>query len=107
MNTEVLVEVFDWVPDVGHSKGCYNQYMYIVDIYWHFKFLLNKFLMVKNENREDLLLSLDQMLWQMESMDRRIGHIEKHMAIPLKFGCSLGINKDPILVYATNSYNST
>jgi len=71
--------------------------MYMVEIYWHLKFLLGRVLVDINERIENILLSLYHMQHQLIALDHRLSHIERHMGIPLELGCSLGSNKKPIL----------
>jgi len=52
LKNKVLGEIFGWVLNMAHTWGCYNQYMYIVDIYWYFKLLLGVVFLNQNEAKE-------------------------------------------------------
>ena len=76
--------------------------MYIVDIYWYLKFVLDKVIVDKNEIKEDILITLNQMKRHMIAMDRRLGLLEKRMDVPPNSNLSPRSNKEPIQVEATN-----
>lgn len=55
-DSEVPVEMADWVIDTGHSRGRFNYYMHNNNLYWHLKALLSRVMIAQNEAKEEILL---------------------------------------------------
>lgn len=100
----MLTKVENWVIDIRHSRGHFNYYMQVVDLYWHSQTLLGMVLINRNEAQGDILLQLEEIEVLSHSTDCRLSKVEVHLGLSPTPSCSLKGNKDPIphLLQAAN-----
>lgn len=60
-DSDVLVEVEDWVLDLGTPRDHHNQYLHTLDLHWHIKNLLRKVLFDCTETRDEILLDMEEL----------------------------------------------
>lgn len=107
LDTKVLAEWVEWVIDTSYTQLRYNLYMQAINLYWQMKFLMVRTILDHHESRMDTIHSLEHMYKDLNTLNRRMAQIERHLGILPAVGKTSANPTTPIPVTGSNSDPST
>lgn len=111
LDSELVAEVSNWLPDPGQTRGQRNQYLHSVTLHWEMRTFLGRVLKEKREERNDIVSFLNDIRriqrhqkYCLERLDVCLAHLESHLQGKGKLSDPAGTSaQDPEPVTSSDS----